>query len=95
MQFTQFFFALAFSQAALAVALPEVVDRATGCGPVFSYCTGSPCLCFAEGIEGSLNDICVGKGFAKSTGPEEILAEFDRKTVVSWGSFLCTYSSGR
>ncbi|TEA09808.1 hypothetical protein C8034_v011893 [Colletotrichum sidae] len=44
---------------------------AISCSGTLTYCSGSACLCFADGIAESLNKICRDKGFERSLGPSK------------------------
>ncbi|TDZ40542.1 hypothetical protein CTRI78_v010258 [Colletotrichum trifolii] len=41
------------------------------CSGTLTYCTGSACLCFADGIAESLDKICRDQGFERSLGPSK------------------------
>ncbi|KAI3555648.1 hypothetical protein CPAR01_09527 [Colletotrichum paranaense] len=48
---------------------------AQSCSSTITYCTGGACLCFADGITESLNEMCKGKGFERSLGPSKTTTE--------------------
>ncbi|KZL81301.1 hypothetical protein CI238_00338 [Colletotrichum incanum] len=41
------------------------------CSETLTYCTGGACLCFADGVAESLNEICKSMGFERSLGPSQ------------------------
>ncbi|KAE9571965.1 hypothetical protein CGCF415_v004874 [Colletotrichum fructicola] len=41
------------------------------CSETLTYCSGSACLCFADGVAEELNKICKAKGFERSLGPSK------------------------
>ncbi|TQN65290.1 hypothetical protein CSHISOI_09947 [Colletotrichum shisoi] len=57
---------LSYLYAALFLAVGATAQTCTGS---ITYCTGSVCNCFYEGVGTDLNNDCKDKGFQKSLGP--------------------------